>query len=240
LRTVGTLAASTAAVSGVTAATHPDQQPDHVTISYDQSRLADQRARLDMAAEDEGLLVDQYGWVAESTEFDTDALVYWCQYRQQEGSTPFDSHVGDHEPYYVFVDSDTGAFRELVGSVYHWTRGRTTDPLTDTEDHPTLRVVNPYHHYTATDASGRLFDVEDLTGEFEAWLSNGLEEDLEPGLVYNPWRMKGASGRSHWWRDELDDLDLPVIGEVSLNVSLTAAWVRVNRTLGRFGEVGSL
>jgi len=239
LRGAGAVAVSGVAVSGVAAASHLDTQPEHVTIEYDQARLEKHRARLDLDSEDDDLLIGQYGWVATSPEYDTDALVYWCKYEEQAGATPYDSHDGDHEPYYVFVDSDTGAFRELIGSIYHWSRGRTTNPETDADDHPKLRVINPWHHYTSTEESGDLYEVQDLTEHIEAWLANGLEEDLEPGLVHNPWRLKGPSGRTHWWADDVGEICVPVAGCVSIDISLTAVRVRIAREFGR-REAGSL
>jgi len=52
-------------------------------------------------------------------------------------------------------------------------------------------------------SSATAFDeVEDLTEEFEALLSNGLDESLEPGTVTDPATMQA---RNHWWRSTVGD-----------------------------------
>jgi len=45
-------------------------------------------------------------------------------------------------------------------------------------------------------------DLGDLTAVFEDWLDggidgDGMEEDLAPGAVVNPWTM---NSRESWWR----------------------------------------
>lgn len=228
LRAVGTGAVSLAALSAPAAASteHADAQPDHVSISYDQGTLETYRPRLVLEESDREKLIGLYGWTATSSEYDTDVHVYWTAYTHQEGVTSYDSHEGDHEPVYVLVDSETGAVREVVASVYHWLRGRTSTPPLD-GDHPELKVISPWHQYTAASETGELFEVDDLTAVFDSWLSNGLAESLEPGTVYNPWTMAGANGREHWWRDDF--------ASFSFNATVVSFWKRVGR-----GQAGDL
>lgn len=227
LKTAGTAAVSLAAVSGRARATHPSTQPEHVTIEYDPAILEESRPRFVFEPADRRKLIGQYGWLATSPEFDTDCCVYWLSYTRQNGVTYADSHDGDHEPVYCFIDSETGEFREIIASIYHWTRGRSTNIPMDADGHPQLRVINPWHHYTAAEEAGELLEVKDLTEHWDAWLANGMEEDVEPGTVYNPWRMQGPGGRGHWWRDGW------------LDISLTEITVSIARSLGR-REAGSL
>lgn len=203
-------------------ADHAGEQPSHVSITFDQTTLDRYRPRLDLPAASREKLLGLYGWLATSSEFDTDICVYWCEYSHQAGVTSYDSHWGDHEPVYVEVDADTGDVQQVIASVYHWTAGRGLPALDG--DHPLLRVIDPWHHYTAADTTGDLLAVKDLTAVFGDWLANGLELDLEPGTVYNPWTM---TRRGHWWRDDL------------FGVSFTASKVAFYRTIGR-GTAGAI
>jgi len=51
-----------------------------------------------------------YGYVARSNEYETDMLCYWAQLTHQDGlpGVRADSHLGDHDPIFVFVDSESG------------------------------------------------------------------------------------------------------------------------------------
>ncbi len=222
----GSLGAGLAIASSPAVADHPDAQPAHVSLEFDQDRLERYRPRLVMAQEDREKFFGLYGWVARSQDYDTDVCVYFAAYTHQTGVTSYDSHHGDREPIYTFVDKNTGDVRGVAASIYHWLRGWTATPTLD-GDHPKLRVISPWHHYSATTETGSLFDVEDLHGELDAWLANGLEADLAPGTVYNPWTMAGADGRDHWWRHN------------QFGFSLTAFSLGIRRSLG-FHTGGSL
>jgi hypothetical protein len=199
--------AGTAAVSGRVAANHRDQQPAHVTLSYDEATLERYQPLYVIAEEDREKLIAQYAWTAKSPEFDTDAHVYWTSYTHQEGVTEFDSHDGDHEPVYVYSDSQTGDVKEVVASVYHWLAGGThaSGIRIDNGSNPVLRVMTPHHHHTAADADSSTHrpQLENLDQVFDDWLANGMEDDLEPGTVVNPWRMTGPDARTHWWHDTI-------------------------------------
>lgn len=211
------------AVSGLAAADHGEQQPSHVTLEYDQAFLETYRPMLVLRELDVKPLA-LYSWKATSPEYDTAVGVYWAEYTHQEGVSEYDSHFGDHEPVYVFVDEQSGDVEEVVYSGYHWLAARTRTPDLYAETHPKLHVVSPWHHYFTTTEQGTLVETGDLTSEFQAWLDNGLEDDLAPGTVVNPWRMRT---RSDWWRDDVAGISFNAI---YVNVALKIGLHEADRT----------
>lgn len=201
------IATGVAGSVGMVSASHPDTQPGHVTITYDQDALHTYRPKLKLEQDDEDALLGLHGWIAKSNEYDYDWYVYFAEYSHQEGATSYDSHLSDREPAYVGVDPDTGDVQRLVYSGYHWLAARAQGsaiPMDDT--HPALRVINPWHHYTLSDPDrGRLYEVKDLNEVFEAWLSNGLEDDLAFRSVTGPATMRE---RSNWWQDDIGGLSI--------------------------------
>jgi len=239
-RTGAGLAVGTAALgmTGSAAASHLENVPEHVTIEYSEDLLNRYRPRLVFPTEARDKLIGLYGWVARSNGYDTDALVYWCKYTHQEGwAASLDSHWGDHEPLCIEVDSQTGEVVRLRASVYHWLKGEVTGesiPMYD-DTHPMLRVIAPWHQYTAPQPadSGAFVDVRDLTDAgqgLDAWLANGLEESLYQGSCTEPWVMRS---RPSWWRNSQVALG------IDLPFSLDAATVRTARRLG-VGKAGTL
>lgn len=188
-------------LTGSVAADHSEQKPEHVTISYNERILNKFRPELFIPETEKPKFLGMYGHYATSTEFDYGVCVYWSKYSHQEGWLGnLDSHYGDHEPCYVFFNETTEEVEQIVCSVYHWIAGRarpTGSALNDT--HVRLRAIKPWHQYTASTESGELYEIKDLTADdaFQTWLNEGLHESLEPGLVYNPWRMLA---RGDWWR----------------------------------------
>jgi hypothetical protein len=192
---------------------HWRAQPEHVTLYYDRATLREYQPRYQIQPADQEKLISQFAWTATSPEYQTDCHVYWTEYTHQDGFSVYDSHNGDHEPVYVFADSETGSIETVVASVYHWLRGTadaTTIPTTDTRPH--LRVMNPHHHHTAPTPDTGLYDpplrslLAPANGHdtrFTDWLAGptdvqGMAHDLYPGATTNPWVMLG---RDHWWRD---------------------------------------
>lgn len=184
------------AVSGRARADHLDAQPEHVTIDFDEDWLATYQPRLVLEGESREKLNGMYSWRASSPEESTDVGVYWAEYTHQEGVSSFDSHYGDHEPVYVFVED--GDVVEILYSGYHWLKASTRAPPLVDETRPTLRVIAPWHHYATTPETGVDTSLLDLTGAFSSWLANGLEDDLAEGVVVNPWRMRSLP---HWWQE---------------------------------------
>lgn len=221
LRAAGVAAVRPAAIVGtvavggsmVASADHFDLQPESVTLDFDRTFLETYQPRLDLSAvrdhPDDALPKAMYAWRARSEDYETDVAVYWTEYPYQKGLSPFghDSHFGDHEPCYVFVDSETGDVREVVYSAYHWLRGRTMTPPLYEETHVEATVVSPWHQYAQSPGvEGEFVDVEDLGGRFEEWLEDeSFHDALAPGVTVNPWRMQS---RSHWWREGRDGLSV--------------------------------
>lgn len=193
-----------ATLAGVASASHPDSQPDHVTLEYDAQTLKRYRPLLVLRELDVRPLA-LHGWVARSPEHETDICCYWAEYTHQDGVSDYDSHWGDHEPIYVTVDSDTGDVSSILYSGYHWLAARTTAPPLYNDTHPKLHVVSPWHHYFTTTEEGMFVDLADLTDSFSSWRANGLESSLKEGTVTNPWVM---NSRGHWWQDTAAGLSL--------------------------------
>lgn len=168
--------------------------PSHATIEYDEDLLLKYRPRLQFSGDEYQKFLNLYGWVATSSELETDVMVYWAEYTHQTGVSEYDSHDGDHEPIYVFVRD--GTVDKVVYSAYHWLRATSYAPALD-DTHPLFRVVEPWHQYTRTETPGRLTTIGDLTAVFDQWLGDGLEDSVAPGTVVNPWLM---TRRDHWWR----------------------------------------
>lgn len=195
---VGTIAATS--MAGVGAADHDGAKPSHVTLSFSESDLKYYRPYLVTRHLDvEPTRI--YGWKATSPEESTDAYVYFTYYVTQQGVSTYDSHYLDREPIYVFVDPSTDTIREVVYAGYHWLAGRTRSPPVEEDGtgvHPTLHVAEKWHHYLQTTEVGVEVALGDLTSKFDDWLATGWEDDLEPGVAQNPWRMRY---RQYWWRD---------------------------------------
>ncbi len=225
LKATGATALGAGVLSGTALAAHYDAQPEHVTISFDQSYLEQYRPELVLSADAREKFLGMYGWVATSPEYDTNVCVYWCSYSHQEGWLGnLDSHYGDHEPLQVEVNSETGDIERVRASVYHWIKGETLASEASLKDgRPHLEVVDPHHQYTAATSAGILPEVEDLTAVFQDWLDDGLEDALHPGSSTNPWSMEV---RGDWWRREY-------------GVSTNALLVSATKAAG-IGEVGSL
>ncbi|MFC7314866.1 twin-arginine translocation signal domain-containing protein [Salinirubellus salinus] len=193
-------------------------KPSGVTISYDEALLSEYQPYLRVSHLNEQP-VGMYAWVVDSTDRDTQALVYWTYYALQTGLSSADSHVQDREPIYVFRDTDTGQIEEVVYSGYHWLAARTPTPQTS-GNHPMMYVVKPWHHYVGASDSGRQIDLQPLHDVFGSWLVNGWAEHLAPGTVTNPWGMRS---RESWWRRS------------SFDFSFAETFAQVNLLLGRKG-----
>ncbi len=227
LKTAGATALGAGVLSGRALAEHYEVQPEHVSISFDQSTLERYRPELVFSDDSREKFLGMYGWLVSSNEYDTDIAVYWCSYSYQEGWIGnLDSHYGDHEPLQVEFNSETGDVERVRASVYHWIKGETVASEASLKDgRPHLEVVDPWHQYTAASAAGILPEVKDLTAVFQDWLDGGLEESLAPGTSTNPWSMQT---RGDWWRR----------GEYS-GISTNALLVSAAKGAG-IGEVGTL
>lgn len=201
LRRAGTVAVAGAAASSTASADghleHWAAQPDDVTVTFDESWLADYQPRvvtshLDVAP------VNMHAWRARHDSRDTSIGCYWTFYQYQEGVTGLDSHEWDHEPIYIVVDDSSGDIVEVLYTGYHWLRA-STGVFPQSGSHPLFRAVENYHHYIPADKVGEALDLRDLTESFSTWLTDhGMAEALHPGAVTDPWQMQR---RESWWRD---------------------------------------
>lgn len=185
---------------GTVRAGHPDEQPDHVTISFDRAELKTYRPLLDLRDADGTALQGLWAWIARSPEYDYDWYVYWARWTHQAGFTDYDSHDGDHEPIYVGVDPDTGRVQRLLYSAYHWLKasaGRGAIPFYEGTERPKLYVFSPWHHYRLTERAGVDVDLVDLQDDIDDWLANGMESELAVSQPYDPAAMQS---RDHWWQ----------------------------------------
>ncbi len=225
LRTGAGVAAASVTVGTATAQAEYDHwqaQPDHVTLSYSEPTLVDYAPRLVLSQEAREKWRGLWGWTATSPEYDLDYHVYVALFTHQDGVGSLgqllsDSHVGDTEWAYVLADPETGETRRVIYDAYHWVAGRQgSSSITMDGQQPVGAVVSPWHFFrfsgVDTDAATAFDEVDDLTAEFEALLSNGLAESLEPGTVTNPATMQA---RNHWWRS--------TIGEFSTDALLAQA-----------------
>lgn len=200
--------ASGISASGTAAADHEDAQPSDVTIFYDKEYLETYAPLLELSQRARELLIGLYGWVARSDDYGTDVLVYWTSYLKQDASRAgewllggIDGHHGDHEPIQIEVDQDTGEVVTIRASIYHWIKGEV--PVADApmqDRRVRLRVIDPWHQYTAAspDAPVQDLEVRNLGNEWESWLANGMEDAVLPGASRNPWLMRS---QPDWWRD---------------------------------------
>jgi hypothetical protein len=217
---------------------HYDAQPDDVEIVFDEATLKQYRPLLKLSPEAErSNLLGIHGLVAQPTADaedppDTIVCVYWVEWATQDGVSPFesgplsDSHHGDHEPIYVFVDRSDGSVSLILFSAYHWIRGVDPAPALYNDTHPQLYVFAPHHHYRRTEQEGIFPDLYDLTDSYPDWLANGLAEAMRPGAVTNPWSMRNHES---WWRSS------EAAGLVEVNVAETV-WQTL-RSVG-YGDAG--
>lgn len=203
-------------LAGTASADHEDALPSHVSLSFPSGEMERYRPLLSIPSNAEFKSPTWYGWKSESPENDLDCYVYFAFLHGQRGWTKTDSHRGDREPFYCYVDPQNDEIREVVYTGWHWMAARSSSPNIYSGDgghHPTARMFADHHHFALTDRDeGSLFPVESLgTGadapfiadsdsgvKFEEWLADGWEDALHPGATQQPWVMRS---RDSWWRD---------------------------------------
>jgi hypothetical protein len=230
--TAGALTTTTlGGFSGRTRAAHDSHTPSHVQDPvYEESLLRNYQPRLltqDLDVHPSAI----HGFVVRSDRKQTTALCYWTEYPVQIGQTGYESHIGDHEPFYVYLaneDTPDEYVDRVVYSGYHWLAAEATDPPTaggTDSDRPKAYVYPDYHHYSVGQARNdpRLGDdlpLKDLTMSLPRWLDDpdfheSLAEDWQGrgSPAFNPWLMLA---KASWWRKE----DLTAYEEV-----LRRAWL---------------
>jgi hypothetical protein len=200
LQLAGAAVAGLAGVAGPASGAHGDDVPDHVTVEYDRETIRDYQPQLVVEGV-EPQPIAFYGLHATSEEFSTNVVAGFTKYPYQSGLTSRDSHLGDHEPVYVFYDETSGEITRVLFSAYHWFKGVATgDQLQIADPHrPILEVHPEYHHYLiyAGAGTGTLIETGDLLGEIDGWLANGMESELALSQPHDPYAMRG---RETWWR----------------------------------------
>lgn len=210
-----TAAASTLAVGiqGTASATDLDaidREYSHVDITYEQDTLERYQPRLTMTTDHIERFRHQASYVARSDRYDSYACCYVARYTVQEGATGHDSHLGDTEPCYVFVDSETDEPVEAVWTGWHWNAagitaedatlhpGRTNDPT-----HISLSVVYPWGNYQYADQDeGAFFELADWRGKREALVDGGLYDRGSTAAFEEPWVMSAEHDAKPGWWDE--------------------------------------
>lgn len=226
LKTGTAAAVAAAGVLGATQpviADHPSHLDDDVNLSFDEDDLKQYRPLLQVGHLDvEPTTI--YAWMASSPNKITDAYVYITFYPTQRGiAGSADSHYLDREPCYVFVNSN-GNIEEVLYSAYHWLKASTTSPPTYTDSdgqHPAFRVADKWHHYLLDPemrgefvglselGTDEKIEADQISTQYEEWLDNRWEEELLPGAVVDPWKMRRPEHESWWakdrreWRREL-------------------------------------
>ena len=236
VRAAGALLSGGGAAGAVLAAArkvvaeHASSKPDYVTLSYNEELIKKYQPLLIL----EGVEVepwDYHALYAESAESDLDVVVGFHKYPYQQGVSPFgdDSHLGDREPCYVYVDSSTGDPIKVQYSAYHWYANTVPyqDLQTDDSGNRAFMRVVPEHHQhqtysgwkTAQEATD--LPVKNLLESYPGWLDNGLHDDIHPGAVYNP--QEEMQFRDMWWREEAKGTFERLLDSVWLSLGIRAA-----------------
>ena len=182
-----------------------------VTLSYDESFLKRHRPVFVASYETRRQYKGLYGYKATSPDYDYDVACYWSQLTHQDG-LPFvnkDTHLGDHEPLFCYVNPDTGETEYVAMTVYHhiandqqarenfhWAAYET-----DEETHPVIQIVDGWHHYKAVESSSWAvgnFPLRDFVAVRETWKDNGFYNRTHDRAVDDPMVMRH---RSSWWAD---------------------------------------
>lgn len=182
-------------------------KPEHVSITYDETLLEEWQPLFKMSLDAREKHTGTYGYVATSSEWSVDVLAYWSRYAIQEGFRwlPWDSHQYDHEPVYLFLDSDQGTLEEVVYAGYHHYAARVEDGFSDLlvadrasdPTHISLRVVPEHHHYRLADpGEGHFTTLRSWIDARSEWESYGFYEGTSRSAVDVPETMRE---RSSWW-----------------------------------------
>lgn len=213
------------------ASAEPDYtaKPSHVTLEFDQSALEDYQPLLVTEQNFRSRFKGMYGYVARSDEYAYDVHCYITQLTHQDGLPGIgaDSHLGDHEPLYVYVNGD-GEPELFVYSGYHWFASEiragdanlTQDRRSD-ESHGNFRVIEPWHNYShSDDIEGTFFDLEDWPAVRDQWVDNGFYSSAAPEAFEDPITMLRRNG---WW------------AEGTLDHRVAQIWAGLGRRVGFFG-----
>lgn len=200
LHLAGAATVGLAGLTGSASASHGDSIPAHVSLEYEHETIRDYQPQLVLENVEPKPLAF-YGLHATSDEYSTNVVAGFTKYPYQQGYSSEDSHLGDHEPVYVFYDEATGDITRVLFSAYHWFKGVVVpDDLQIADPHrPVLKPHRKHHHYLlySGPSTGTLVETRDLQSAIDGWLQNGMEEQLALSQPHNPYAMRG---RGTWWR----------------------------------------
>lgn len=225
---VGTLTSAAEDLSGTTDYDWQDGDED-ITREFDDSEVREYLPRFDISRQSRKQLIGIYAWIARSDDRDTDAYYYWLRYTHQDagleqlpvvdrvaGILASDSHLWDHEPAIVYVDSDTGELEHAIVTGYHHyplEASAETAPFssdeTAAETHLELEVIDPWHHYRFNhDANGAdVTNTVSLNNFIEVrddWERRAVFARSNPLAVDNPWTLKDRDVTT-WWDESTRD-----------------------------------
>lgn len=224
-------AAGLSALTGSVQAAHDGNSPSAVDDPvFDEQLLEKYKPQLitaDLDVEPSSI----HGFAVRSSKEPTTALAYWVEYPVQIDMSGFASHIGDHEPFYVFIRNEgtTDEYIErVVYSGYHWMAAESRDPPTvDGSDSspPKTYVFPEYHHYSVAQARNDTratasLTLKDLTSSLPRWLD---DPDFHDALSSN-WNGRGSPAyvpwimydKASWWR---------VSGLSNFEQSIRALWL---------------
>lgn len=198
LKALGATATALAVAPSSASASAYSAQKDYVTLTYDKSVLKEFRPLIVERNLDDRF-EDLYGWVATSTERETNCCVFFGWREEQNGVSRFDSHHGDREPILVFYDPDTREVTDYAVDGYHYSRALYQPQQLDFYDgkHAKFHAVAPWTFYRTTTEEGVYIGLADLHDRYKPWLDNGWE--IHRPAAVNPWVMLK---RDHFWRDD--------------------------------------
>lgn len=225
----GALAAGTLATRAAAdgAQEHQNTQPPYVSLTYDEELIREYQPLL-VLSQVKHKPTGYHAAVLRSSESDVSIIVGFNKYLVQEGVdvSGADSHLGDREPVYIYVDEAAGEPLKVQYSAYHWYSNsvRWRDLSTDsTGKRAKLRVIPRWHHHMTYHGSleGETIPVRNLLESYPDWLRNGLSEEIHPGAVYNA--GEEMQHREYWWRDGSQTLLERILARVYLSVGIRGA-----------------
>lgn len=202
------------------------------TIEFDERYLWKYQPMLRMEPSTREHHKGMYGYVARNEDRETDALCFWSQLTHQDGlpMADSDSHLGDHEPIYVFVNSDDGSVEEVVYSTFHWYSGSKsiTDPSEQLQTsrasdptHAVLSVSEKWHNYSfKPDADGALVELKSWPEVRDTWVRNEFYSPANINVIEDPWQIRDNDG---WWEED------------SLNAQIAGVYARIGDIIGWYG-----
>ncbi|EMA45242.1 hypothetical protein [Halobiforma nitratireducens] len=209
--------------------------PDHITeIRDDRDELERYQPKLYLGhlpwSERDETRTDmrgQFGWTAESEEYDVIAHYYWTRYNTQRSVLYYlgldwgpDEHYLDHEPTIVFRREDGTVEEVWTTGGHHYglridgeTGNLSEDRVNGEDTHVNLAVMRPHNHYTeaAFDAEGEFVQEFPTSVPFDSWLDvreqwydNNRFASTSYEAIEDPFTFYDRD-REHWWREDTMD-----------------------------------